>query len=60
MSSGRRWTRVTREFRTERAQLEMQLVVVRVAAAAAVASEASAQMSLEATSQLAEDHTTAA
>jgi hypothetical protein len=48
-SSGRRCAREVRELRAERTQLEMQLVVARVAAAAAVASEASAWTSLEAT-----------
>jgi hypothetical protein len=38
---------VTRELRAERAQLEMQLVVARVAAATVMPSEASARMSLE-------------
>jgi hypothetical protein len=49
--SGPRRVRVTRELRVERAQLEMQLVVARVAAAAAVASEASMQTTLEAANQ---------
>jgi hypothetical protein len=47
-TSGQRQARAARELRTERAQLEMQLVVARVVAAAALASEASAQTSLEA------------
>jgi hypothetical protein len=41
-------TALARELRAERAQLEMQLVVARVAVAAAVTSEASARASLEA------------
>jgi hypothetical protein len=44
----------------ERAQLEMQLVVARVAAAAAVVSEASARTSLEVARQFAEDRATTA
>jgi hypothetical protein len=44
----------------ERAQLEMQLVVARVAAAAAVASEASERTSLEVARQFAEDRATTA
>jgi hypothetical protein len=59
VASGRRQAHASRELRAERAQLEMQLVVARVAAAAAVASEASAQMSLEAARQSAEDRATA-
>jgi chromosome segregation ATPase len=54
-ASGRRRARAIRELRAERAQLEMQLVVARVAAAAAVASEASPRTSLEAARQSAED-----
>jgi hypothetical protein len=42
-SSGRRRARAAHELRAEWAQLEMQLVVARVAAVAAVASEASAR-----------------
>jgi hypothetical protein len=45
-SSGRRRARAVRELRGERAQLEMQLVVARVAATAAMSSEASARTSL--------------
>jgi hypothetical protein len=59
-ASGRRRARATRELRVERAQLEMQLVVARVAAATAVESEASVRTSLEATRQSAEDRATAA
>jgi hypothetical protein len=47
-SSGQRRARAARQLCAERTQLEMQLVVARVAAAAAVASEASTQTSLEA------------
>jgi hypothetical protein len=39
---------MTRELRADRTQLEMQLIVARVAAAVAVVSEALAQTSLEA------------
>jgi hypothetical protein len=60
VTSGRRQARATRELRVERAQLEMQFVVARVAADAAVASEASARTSLEAARQSAEDRTTTA
>jgi hypothetical protein len=49
-----------RELRAERTHLEMQLVVARVAAEGAVASEASARTSLEAARQLAEDRATTA
>jgi hypothetical protein len=49
-----------RELRVEQTQLEMQLVVARVAAAGAVASEASVRPSLEAARQLAEDRATTA
>jgi chromosome segregation ATPase len=45
-SSGRRCGREVRQLRAERTQLEMQLVVARVAAAGAVASETSARASL--------------
>jgi hypothetical protein len=45
----------TRELYVERAQLELQLFVARVAAATAVASEASTRTSLEAARQSAED-----
>jgi hypothetical protein len=45
-SSGRRRAREVRELRAEQTHLEMQLVVAWVAAAGAVASEASARMSL--------------
>jgi hypothetical protein len=44
----------------ERAQLEMQLVVARVAASAAVVSKASARTSLGAAHQSAEDRATTA
>jgi hypothetical protein len=44
----------------ERAQLEMQLIVARVAATAVVAIEASMRMSLEAAQQSPEDCATAA
>jgi chromosome segregation ATPase len=44
----------------ERAQMEMQLVVARVAAATVVASEAPSRTSLEAAQQSAEDRSTAA
>jgi hypothetical protein len=44
----------------EQTQLEMQLVVARVAAAGALASEASVRPSLEAARQLAEDRATTA
>jgi hypothetical protein len=49
-----------RELHVKRTQLEIRLVMAQVAAAATVAREASAQMSLEAARQLAEDHATAA
>jgi hypothetical protein len=48
VASGRSQACVTRELYAERAQLEMQLVVARVVAATAVASEVSARTSLEA------------
>jgi hypothetical protein len=48
------------ELRTERAQLDMQLIVARVAAAATVASEASKWTSFEAAWQPAEDRATTA
>jgi hypothetical protein len=59
-SSGWRRAREVRELRAEWTQLEMQLVVARVAAVVAVASEASARTSLEAAHQSAEDHATTA
>jgi hypothetical protein len=43
------------KLRAERTQLEMQLVVARVAAAGAIVSEASVRASLEAVRQSAED-----
>jgi hypothetical protein len=51
--------RAVSELRAERAQLEMQLVVARVAAAVAVASEVTTRMMLEVAKQSAEDRTTA-
>jgi uncharacterized phage infection (PIP) family protein YhgE len=57
---GRRRARTVDELRAERAQLEMQLVVGRVATAGAVASEASSRVTLEASRQSAEDRTTVA
>jgi hypothetical protein len=45
---GRRRARMTRELRAEWTQLEMQLVMAQVVAAATVASEASMQTTLEA------------
>jgi hypothetical protein len=54
-SSGRRHVREAWELRAKRTQLEMQLVVARVAAAAAVAIGASARTSLEAACQSAND-----
>jgi hypothetical protein len=59
-SLGRRRARAVRELRAEKTQLEMQLVIAWVAAATAVASEASARTSLEAARQSAEDRATAA
>jgi hypothetical protein len=47
-ASGRRRVHATRELRAEWTQLEMQLIVARVAVAAAVVSEASTRTSLEA------------
>jgi hypothetical protein len=47
------------ELYAERAQLEMQLVVARVTAAAAVASKASTRTTLEAAKQSVEDRATA-
>jgi hypothetical protein len=58
--SGRRRARTVDELRAERAQLEMQLVVARVATAGAVASEASSRAALEAARQFVEDRATAA
>jgi hypothetical protein len=54
-SSSRRRAREVCQLRAERTQLEMQLVVARVAAAGAVASETSVRASLEAARQSAED-----
>jgi hypothetical protein len=47
-ASGRQQVLATRELCAEWAQLEMQLVVARVAAAVAVASDASTRTTLEA------------
>jgi chromosome segregation ATPase len=52
--------RIIGEVRAERTQLEMQLVVARLATAGAVANEASSRATLEATVKSAEDRTTAA
>jgi hypothetical protein len=60
MSSGRRRACAAREFRVELAQLEMQLVVDQVVAAAAVAREMSTRTTLEAAKQSVEDRATAA
>jgi hypothetical protein len=54
-ASGRRRAHATREIHAERAQLEMQLIVARVATAAAVACEASARTSFETARYSAED-----
>jgi cytochrome c5 len=60
MASGRRRERAVNELRAERAQLEMQLVVARVAPTMAVASEATTRTTLKAAKRSAEDHATAA
>jgi hypothetical protein len=52
--------RAVNELCAERAQLKMQLVVARVAAAVVVASEATTRTMLEAARQSAEDRATAA
>jgi hypothetical protein len=54
-SSSRRHAREVRQLRAKRTQLEMQLVVARVAAVGAVASETSARASLDAARQSMED-----
>jgi hypothetical protein len=59
-SSGRRRAREVRKLRAERTQLEMQLVVAPVAAAGAMAIEASTRASLEAARVSTGDHAIAA
>jgi hypothetical protein len=55
---GRRKARTIDELRAERTQLEMQLVVTRLAAAVVVANEASSRAMLEAALKSVEDRAT--